>query len=82
MGADLPEAAHVLAAYEELADADIIHDHTLLGPLLAARRGIRRPPVVTTVHGPFTRADPPDLHGDRDARFDRGDLAVAGPRLR
>jgi len=54
IGADLPEAAHVLAAYEALADADIIHDHTALGPLLAARRGLRRPPVVTTVHGPFT----------------------------
>jgi glycosyltransferase involved in cell wall biosynthesis len=53
IGADLPEAAHVLAAYEELADTDIIHDHTSLGPLLAARRGLRRPPVVTTVHGPL-----------------------------
>lgn len=46
------EAAHVLAAYQALADADIIHDHTELGPLLAGRRGISRPPVVTTVHGP------------------------------
>lgn len=54
IGADLPEAAHALAAYEALADCDIIHDHTTLGPLLAARRGLRRPPVVTTVHGPFT----------------------------
>jgi glycosyltransferase involved in cell wall biosynthesis len=54
MGADVPEAAHVLAAYEALADEDIIHDHTILGPLLAGRRKIRRPPVVTTVHDPFT----------------------------
>jgi glycosyltransferase involved in cell wall biosynthesis len=54
LGADVPEAAHVLAAYEALADVDIIHDHTVLGPLLAARRGIRRPPVVTTNHGLFT----------------------------
>ena len=54
MGADVPEAAHVLAAYQALADVDIIHDHTILGPLLAGRRRIRRPPVVTTVHGPIT----------------------------
>lgn len=54
IGAGIPEAAHVLAAYEALADSDVIHDHTSLGPLLAARSGIRRPPVVITVHGLFT----------------------------
>lgn len=54
MGAVAAETAHVLAAYEALADADIIHDHTELGPLLAGRRGMARQPVVTTVHGPFT----------------------------
>ena len=54
MGAGVPEAAHVLAAYEALADCDVIHDHTVLGPLLAAQHGIGRPPVVTTSHGLFT----------------------------
>ncbi|MGH4011846.1 MAG: glycosyltransferase family 4 protein [Pseudonocardiaceae bacterium] len=54
MGASAPEAAHVLAAYQELSDVDIIHDHTVLGPLLAARREPGRPPVVTTNHNPFT----------------------------
>lgn len=54
MGDGLAEAAHVLAAYEALADVDIIHDHTMLGPLLAASRGARQPPTVTTNHGPFT----------------------------
>ena len=54
MGDRFREAAHVLAAYEALAGADIIHDHTDLGPLLAERRGISHPPVVTTVHGPVT----------------------------
>ena len=48
------EAAHVLAAYEALADADIIHDHTVLGPLLAGRRGLAQAPVVTTLHGRFS----------------------------
>ena len=52
MGDRFREAAHVLAAYQALAGADIIHDHTELGPLLAGRRGISHPPVVTTVHGP------------------------------
>jgi len=54
MGGGVAEAAHVLAAYEALAGADIIHDHTLLGPLLAGSRGARQPPTVTTNHGPFT----------------------------
>ncbi|HCU94859.1 MAG TPA: glycosyltransferase family 4 protein [Actinobacteria bacterium] len=54
IGAGIPAAAHVLAAYGELSDADIIHDHTVLGPLIAARRGPGSPPVVTTNHLPFT----------------------------
>lgn len=54
-GVGVLEAAHVLAAYEELADVDIIHDHTVLGPLLANRHGLNRAPIVMTNHGPFTR---------------------------
>lgn len=44
------EAAHVLSAYGALAGVDLIHDHTLLGPLIG--RSVR--PVVTTIHSPFT----------------------------
>jgi glycosyltransferase involved in cell wall biosynthesis len=55
IGVRFREAAHVVAAYQALADADIIHDHTELGPPLAGRRRISHPPVVTTVHGPVTR---------------------------
>ena len=54
MGEGVAEAAHVLAAYEAFAGVDIVHDHTILGPLLAGSRGIRRPPTVVTNHGPFT----------------------------
>jgi glycosyltransferase involved in cell wall biosynthesis len=54
MGTSVEEAAHVLAAYEALADVDLIHDHTVLGPLLARQRGPRGRPVVTTHHGAFT----------------------------
>lgn len=54
MGQSVPEAAHVLAAYDALADEDLIHDHTLLGPLVAGARPGLCPPLVTTNHGPFT----------------------------
>lgn len=54
IGDAVAEAAHVLAAYEELDDVDVVHDHTTLGPLLARRRRPRSL-VVTTIHSPFTR---------------------------
>src|SRR5215472_11877553 len=61
IGSVIPETAHVLAAYESLADMDIIHDHTFLGPLISGLRGMRRPPVVTTNHGPYSRVTLPVL---------------------
>ena len=54
MGAAVPEAAHVLDAYDALADADVIHDHTMLGPLLSAGRALPGAALVTTAHGAFT----------------------------
>ncbi|MFN0028998.1 MAG: glycosyltransferase family 4 protein [Acidimicrobiales bacterium] len=47
------EFAHVRRAYEVLTDVDLVHDHTLTGPVFATSW---RPelPVVTTNHGPFT----------------------------
>ncbi len=55
MGTSVEEAAHVLAAYDALDDVDLIHDHTVLGPLLAGHIDRRKPPVVCTHHGAFTR---------------------------
>jgi len=49
----LAELGHVQAAYEELSDADVIHDHTLLGPLWSITRDTDTP-VVTTTHLQFT----------------------------
>jgi len=46
-GSTVIELAHALAGYEALADCDLIHDHTIVGPLLAPR------PVVTTAHCPL-----------------------------
>lgn len=54
MGTSMEEAAHVLAAYESLADVDVVHDHTVLGPLIAGRPGVAAAPVVATHHGPFS----------------------------
>lgn len=53
MGTTTLEAAHVLAAYEALTDCDVIHDHTIAGPLSWARTR-HGPVIVTTNHSEFT----------------------------
>lgn len=53
-GTSLDELGHVQAAYAELAGCDVIHDHTLLGPLWAIADDVSAPVVVTN-HAPFTR---------------------------
>ena len=55
IGSCVPELQHCLAAYDAMADAgvDVIHDHTMAGPVLAATGAVTRVPVVTTNHGPF-----------------------------
>ena len=40
MGNTLSETAQALAAYQALADVDLIHDHTTVGPLAAAAAGV------------------------------------------
>jgi glycosyltransferase involved in cell wall biosynthesis len=47
------ELAQVQRAYDELGGCDLVHDHTLLGPLWAVATG-RRGAAVTTVHAAFT----------------------------
>jgi glycosyltransferase involved in cell wall biosynthesis len=54
LGLTLSEFSHAIRAYEGLGDVDIIHDHTLAGPLLARRETTA--PVVTTIHGPLNPA--------------------------
>ena len=51
MGYTVPELRHVMAAYEQLDDVDLIHDHSVLGPVYAERFLDKK--VVTTIHGPF-----------------------------
>lgn len=54
IGTSVEEAAHVLAAYEALADVDLIHDNTVLGPLLAPGGRLSKPPIACTHHGTFS----------------------------
>ena len=53
MGIAAIELRHLIRGYESMADwgADIVHDHTLIGPVYAHRHPDL--PVVTTNHGPF-----------------------------
>jgi glycosyltransferase involved in cell wall biosynthesis len=62
MGFTVPEAQHVLAAYKAFDDVDIIHDHTVLGPAVAA--GHKHPdiPVVFTNHNLVSAHTRPLLH--------------------
>jgi glycosyltransferase involved in cell wall biosynthesis len=51
LGEPVPEVLHAAAAAQvlDVLDVDLVHDHTLAGPLLAAGRSV---PTVVTVHGP------------------------------
>jgi glycosyltransferase involved in cell wall biosynthesis len=53
MGIAAIELRHLIRGYEAMADwgADIVHDHTLIGPVYAHRYPAL--PVVTTNHGTF-----------------------------
>ncbi|MDQ3896881.1 MAG: glycosyltransferase family 4 protein [Actinomycetota bacterium] len=51
IGFSVPELRHVLTAYETVTDCDIIHDHTMIGPVYAS--AMTEVPVVTTIHGPL-----------------------------
>ncbi len=51
MGFSVPEVRHVMAAYDIVSEFDIVHDHTVVGPLYSERFPDLQ--VVTTVHGPL-----------------------------
>lgn len=54
MGRGVVELEHVIGAYGLARHADVVHDHTMAGPVYAQH--LPGLPVVTTNHGPFTRA--------------------------
>jgi glycosyltransferase involved in cell wall biosynthesis len=47
----ITELRHVVRSYAAMREMDIVHDHTLIGPLYGHVPAGR--PVVTTAHGPF-----------------------------
>jgi glycosyltransferase involved in cell wall biosynthesis len=51
MGLTISEFSHVIRAHEAMRDVDIIHDHTLAGPLYLHRQ--EDIPLATTIHGPL-----------------------------
>ena len=53
MGRASIELEHAIGAYEVVQHCDVVHDHTLAGPLLSARYPDLA--VVATNHMPFTR---------------------------
>ncbi len=50
-GGAVPEISHVVRSYAAMADLDVVHDHTMFGPVY--RHCPAGVPVVTTNHGPF-----------------------------
>ena len=52
MGACADELRHSVFAYEAMGGVDLIHDHTLAGPLYRHRP--EKTPLITTAHGPLT----------------------------
>ncbi len=51
IGMAVPELRHLIHAYEVVGDCDVVHDHTVIGPVYSERfPGLT---VVTTNHGPF-----------------------------
>lgn len=59
VGNSVDEIRHVAHSYGEVQDVDVVHDHTLVGPLYSS--AFPHLPVVTTNHGPFN-ADLIDLY--------------------
>ncbi|MBT2553292.1 glycosyltransferase family 4 protein [Arthrobacter sp. ISL-5] len=52
LGSTLSELSHVIRAYRGMRGVDVIHDHTMAGPLYAHRPSAV--PVVTTIHCQLT----------------------------
>jgi len=65
-GKSVDEIRHVIHSYERFEDVDVVHDHTLVGPLYSA--AFPDLPVVTTNHGPFS-ADVIDLYRELSVRM-------------
>ncbi|MDQ1058206.1 glycosyltransferase involved in cell wall biosynthesis [Arthrobacter globiformis] len=52
VGTGSDELRHIVSAYEGMDGVDLVHDHTLAGPLYRHRPN--QAPIMTTAHGPLT----------------------------
>ena len=79
LGTPIPEVIAAAEAARAIDDAevDVVHDHTLAGPLLA--RG-RRQPTVVTMHGPVT-GESGDYHERLGSTVDLVAISDAQRRL-
>jgi glycosyltransferase involved in cell wall biosynthesis len=48
------DGAHAMLAYDQIDGFDVVHDHAAVAGPIAAARLRDRPPVVHTLHGPWT----------------------------
>ncbi len=64
MGCTVVEIPYLFSAYEAMREVEVIHDHTVAGPLCVPPR---RAPVVTTNHGPFN-ADLNPIYAEMSCR--------------
>jgi glycosyltransferase involved in cell wall biosynthesis len=80
LGEPVPEVFHAAAAAAALegAELDLVHDHTLAGPLLARGRSV---PTVVTAHGPVT-GEPGDYLARLGTTVDVVAISDAQRRLR
>jgi glycosyltransferase involved in cell wall biosynthesis len=68
VGADTnAELRHTITSYAAMGDVDVVHDHTVTGPLCGLRPV--GTPVVTTAHGPFDEAMGPIYRAFRGVSF-------------
>jgi glycosyltransferase involved in cell wall biosynthesis len=65
MGCAVVEIPYALSVYEAMREVDVIHDHTVVGPLCIRPR--RETPVITTNHGPFN-ADLNPIYAEMSCR--------------
>jgi glycosyltransferase involved in cell wall biosynthesis len=65
MGCTVVEIPYLFSAYEAMREVEVIHDHTVAGPLCVPPR--RETPVVTTNHGPFN-ADLNPIYAEMSCR--------------
>ena len=78
LGEPLPEVLHSAAAARALADLspDVVHDHTLAGPLQARGRAV---PTVVTMHGPVA-GEPGEYYPQLGASIDLVAISAAQRR--